>query len=289
MSVPQSTKHENLPAVVDDGFDEVGAGEDRLIQGEILRCTDGHWALRDGTAIPPETRFSALGTALALQHWDAGMPVETIVKRPNAPLPDLNELNAAIPKAQWEEGFDGNPRPPWVRQHVVYLLNLADASVATFINSTVGAAIAVSRLKDRVRWMRQLRGERIVPVVKLDSKPMKTKFGQKMRPEFTIIEWRAFGGLQAPVAAPAIEHVGQRVEEPSLKEELNDGIPGDAAPWEDQRPEAETPLDADKYVDADGVVRNKPETLKPNPVDDDRSAEAAKARLTQFRNNRRRG
>ena len=60
--------------------------------------------------------------------------------------------------------MDGKPKGPWVLSHIVYLLNSVDASIFTFINSTIGAAIAVDRLKDRVKWMRQLRGEAVVPV-----------------------------------------------------------------------------------------------------------------------------
>jgi hypothetical protein len=34
--------------------------DDRVIQGEALRCVDGHWSLRDGTVIPPETLLLAI-------------------------------------------------------------------------------------------------------------------------------------------------------------------------------------------------------------------------------------
>ena len=72
--------------------------------------------------------------------------------------------------------------------------------------------------------MRALRGEKVVPVVTLDAKPMPTKFGQKMRPEFTIIEWRDLGGLQA-TTVPAIEHLGRPVKPASTEEELDDEVP----------------------------------------------------------------
>ena len=112
------------------------------------------------------------------------------------------------------------------------LLNPLDAAFFTFINGTVGAAIAVDRLKNKVVWMRQLRGSNVVPLVKLDSKPMKTRFGQKMRPEFTILEWRQLGGGGLKeVNAARIEHrpddcAGlQPVELVSIEEEMNDSIP----------------------------------------------------------------
>jgi len=62
------------------------------------------------------------------QHWKDGTPVQTIVKQPGKPLPDVMELNNAIPQEEWEDGLDGEPRPPWVKQHVAYLINPVDAS-----------------------------------------------------------------------------------------------------------------------------------------------------------------
>jgi hypothetical protein len=222
-TMSEEPKNENLPVITlgADGFDDVDPNE-RLIQGPIARCVDGHWTWRDGTAIPPETRWLALATVTALQHWENQLPVETIIKRGGTPLPDLDELNAKIPKDQWEL-LDGKPRPPWVRQHGAYLLNPVDGSVCTFINSTVGAARAVSDLKDRVRWMRALRGRAVVPLVRPGSRPMPTKHGVKQRPEFVIVEWRDLGSLQAaPTTVPAL---GKPVEPPSLKEEMGDEIP----------------------------------------------------------------
>jgi hypothetical protein len=236
MSTEQATTNLPIPTT-DDGFSD-SAGADRIIQGSIVRCVDGHWSDRDGISFPSETKMLALATAMALQHWKDQVPIETIVKQPNQPLPDVDEFNAKTPKAEWEAGLNGEPRPPWVRQHIVYLLDPTDAALFTFINGTVGAQIAVDRLKDKVVWMRQLRGSNVVPLIKLDSKPMKTRFGQKMRPEFTILEWRQFGGGGLKDVSPArIESrpTGQPhpddcaglagVEPVSIEEEMNDRIP----------------------------------------------------------------
>jgi hypothetical protein len=51
------TSNENLPTI----------SEDRIIQGEILRSVDGHWSLRDGTAIASDTLLLAIATNEALQ------------------------------------------------------------------------------------------------------------------------------------------------------------------------------------------------------------------------------
>ena len=97
----------------------------------------------------------------------------------------------------------------------------------TFSNSTVGARIAVGRLADRVQMMRAMRAPTVVPVVKLSSKIMVTKYGEKARPDFEIVEWRNLGGGGEPAA---IEHKsddkpGTAVKPVTASEELNDQIP----------------------------------------------------------------
>jgi hypothetical protein len=213
----------NLPATVSNDFDNETGDNDRLIQGTKVSCVDGKWAASDGSELPPE--LIVISTTTAVQQWEDGYPVATIRKEAGKPLPNVDELNAKIPKEQWELGLDGAPRPPCERVEVGYLLNPQDASVFTFISSTAGARIAVRRLRDRVVLMRRLRGDAVVPVVRLDSRPMKTKFGQKIRPEFTILNWRTLGDPQVTgSSAPAIEHVGSFVEPVTLQEELNDEI-----------------------------------------------------------------
>jgi hypothetical protein len=223
MSTPETTESENHLPIRFDGGD---GANDRLLQGTIIRCVDGHWSDRDGVAFSPDTQMIVLGTTQALQRWQDQTPIETILKKPGERLPDVKALNAAIPQSEWEDGIDGNPRPPWVLQHVVYLLNPVDASLYTYLNSTTGAAIAVKHLNDRVKWMRALRSEQVVPLVALDAKPMATRYGQKMRPEFRILGWREFGVGLAHQAAPQLEHAGglKPVKPVTTEEELDDKI-----------------------------------------------------------------
>ena len=200
------TRNENLPTI----------SEDRIIQGEILRCVDGHWSLRDGTVVAPDTLLLAIATNEALQHWRDQYGRRRHPQAAGRALPDVDELNAQIPRSEWEEGLDGQPRPPWQHVYIAYLVNTDDASLYTFINSTVGARIAVERLQDKVRWMRTLRGAQVAPVVRLDAKPMKTGFGQKMRPEFTIVEWREIGGGGGLQNEPA-RQIEQKKSDPAAQ------------------------------------------------------------------------
>src|SRR5262245_53887601 len=206
---------------------------ERLIQGDLLKCVDGRWTPQP----PPE--LLVVGTTRALQCWSDGKPVDTIIERPSEPLPDLDGLNAQIPQKEWEPGLDGKPRPPWQLNYVAYFANMNTADMYTFANSTTGARIAWERLTDRIAMMQRLRGKHVTPIVKLESKEMKTNFGRKLRPEFTIVEFRDLGGggdkqpAQLPLPtdkdpAPAEKKktttVGKPVKPVSRQEELDDDL-----------------------------------------------------------------
>jgi hypothetical protein len=234
----EDLKTEKLPVIIDDGFSEDSEADDRLIQGEILSCVDGQWNYRDGKDVPADKLFIALGTTEAVQGWRNRECFYRVVKKPAQPLPNIDGLNAQVPKDQWEVGLNG-PRPPYVHSFVVYLLDPADASLFTFINHTGGAAAAVRRLKDRVTWMRQLRGEKVSPVVKLGKRLHSKAYG-KWGPEFVVQDWRDLSlGLSAQAAPRQIEqrqvqdpvkNIGRPVTEPVLEEILDDELPGDLRP-----------------------------------------------------------
>jgi hypothetical protein len=208
-----------------------GPPRDRVDQGRRIKSIDGLWTV-DGQPVP--SPLLAVSTTTCLQRFPKdGGPPEVIPQRAGENLPDVAELNAKIPQSEWQPGLDGKPRPPWAKFWVAHLLDPRTAEIYTFSNSTVGARLAVERLEERVQRMRSLRGENVVPLVELGSAPMKTQFSPtpKKRPEFAIKSWHANGGT--PVAsspAKQIEHqasenIGRKVEEPTVREELNDSIP----------------------------------------------------------------
>jgi len=165
----------------------------RVIKGQLLRWNETNgWTDRDGLR-PPELML-AIALSEALQCWKCKKPIETITAKP---LPDVNALNEAVPRAEWEPGLDGKPKPPWVHQVIAYLIDPASAGTFTYLNSTVGARIAVDQLKEKVITMRALRGSRVVPLVRLTHRPMKTFVGMKHRPEFEVIGWRQLGDSHA--------------------------------------------------------------------------------------------
>jgi hypothetical protein len=83
-------------------------------------------------------------------------------------------------------GFGDEPKPPWQMQYAFFLVNPADGSRVIFSNATFGQKAAYGDLKNRVQFMRNSRGENIIPIVKLSSTTMKTAWGVKSRPHLEI-------------------------------------------------------------------------------------------------------
>jgi hypothetical protein len=219
-----------LPAVGFGGDDGYG---DQPIKGPILKCVDARWSVRDGTELRDGEPFLCTGTAVGNQRFIDNVS-ELILKQPGQPLADVDELNEQVPQDEWEDGLDGKPRPPWQRVFLVYLIRLHDASIFTFISGTSGARIAFNKLTSQVSNMRVLRGENVAPILKLSAKPMKTKFGTKMRPDFEIVEFREIGGggqsvpqIESPKTGSGgtTEQIGKPVKPVTIEEDLNDAIP----------------------------------------------------------------
>jgi hypothetical protein len=247
----------------DDGFDDTSDGDlfPRVIQGTLVRFgNDGAWKDSDDEKIPEGLELVVNSIGRVVQKWINQSPVETTFLQPSEKCPDIEALNAACPKSEWGEDFNGNPRGPWQVQQVVYLVNLETMQKFTFPTSTTGGGIAIGELKDAVQLMRRYRGAGVYPVVRLTSRHMHTRFGGRERPFFQILRWISFdqsggpalppttpGSLPSPGAAaqaplepkaetqanpksmgkanPKTDKSGARVvEEPTLREELNDSI-----------------------------------------------------------------
>ena len=115
-------------------------------------------------------RSSCSGCALSCAAGRTSSPIDII----EHPLPDVDALNAAIPKP-WPIGLDGQEKPPWALHYVVYFCDPQTGSLYTFCNKTGGAQLAYEMLEEQIAVMRALRGTNVVPVVHLDQRPMKTK------------------------------------------------------------------------------------------------------------------
>jgi hypothetical protein len=237
-----------MPAV--DGFDgwEDGVeGHDRpagagIIQGVLLKFTNAAtWMTRDDDEISADLELVAVDVIRVIQKWQDGRPVEgsTNILEPGEKFPDIEAMNAAIPRSEWEEGPTGELRGPWQAQHVLYLVDLQTMDKYTYPTGTTGGRIAIGELKDKLTWIRRIRGPNVYPTVVLSDTFMKTRFGGRQRPHFKIVSWVRLGGgaeveaLPAPSPVPVQQVPAQQamlVPEPSLSEELNDDLPDDLAP-----------------------------------------------------------
>ena len=183
----------------DDGF--AGAQSSRLIKGVCLRWNDrNHWHDRDGLAVPLEMLL--LGIREVLQRFNDGS-AELI---DNKPLPSPEDLNATIPKDEWRIGIDGKPEAPWQHTVAFYLANPATGETYTFASATTGAHMAFEHIRDAVTNMRALRGAKVLPLVRLSERPMKTKHGLRTRPHLEPIGWKHpgedFATPPSPQAGP---------------------------------------------------------------------------------------
>jgi hypothetical protein len=184
----------------DDGFSRSLRADDRLLKGQHARWTDSKgWHDRDGLPIP--SPLLVVGVTTALQSWKDKVPTVIVDK----PLPDPDELNAAIPQSEWEVGLDGKPRPPWQTVCVVYMVDENTGQTYTAVNSTTGWRIAFEALSEAVKVKRMLHGgARMLPIVNLESRPFKTGFGDRKRPHLQIVKWRSAGDRgEPPISAPS--------------------------------------------------------------------------------------
>jgi hypothetical protein len=189
--------------------------------GGFIKCIECRWLNAAGEELPTHPVI-CIGTTREVQHWQGGLPVETITTRP---LPNVKTLNDNIPVSEWEEGLDGKPRAPWAKMYVALFICINTAAIYRFSNSTWGARFAVRDIESRIAVMRALRGADVVPVVKLASKTMPTRYGPRLRPHFEIVEWRHFGTTGALRLSGPEESKLAAVKPVSASEELNDELP----------------------------------------------------------------
>jgi crossover junction endodeoxyribonuclease RuvC len=205
---------------------------DRGTHGELIQFKDPprQHLRQDGTAMPPDWRGLVINMAKVIQFWQGGRPdpSKDIVEQPGKEFPDVAALNDQIPKSQWELDDNGNPRAPWSVSYAVYLFDPNDAQIYTHINSTGGQREAYRTLRERIELMRAYRGETVAPVVTLGEKIFSKRFN-KYRAEFVPVEWRRPPGEPAEPKrlekSPSGGLIGEKVEPPTLSEELNDAVP----------------------------------------------------------------
>jgi hypothetical protein len=197
---------------------------EQAIHGQRIAFQDQKWFLNE-ILIPADQEFLVLGIKKVVQRWEGNKPVDPIVEQPGKDLPDVAALNSAIPEEQWPLGPDNQPRAPWSLAYAVYLLRLPGAQICTSINGTGGQRVAAVALRDAIEWMAALKQEFVWPVVTLGAQLYSKRF-KKYRPDYAIVRWCRFGGDGlTEVKQLTAGDVGEKVEKPTLAEEMNDAIP----------------------------------------------------------------
>lgn len=238
------------------GWEDGVEGDDQpqsagVIQGSLDKFTNEQtWETRDGEAIDTTVERVAVDVMRVVQKWRDHQPVETTILEAHQKFPDIEKMNAETPHEEWVEGRDGKPCGPWQGQHILYSVDPKTMDKYTYPTSTTGGRIAIRELRDKVIWMRRLRGPNVYPVIKLSRIWMNTRFGGRYRPHFEILRWVRLGGQGGEVeaispptpptsAAEQLDQFAKPVErttaqsdlplttvaEPSLKEDLNDEVP----------------------------------------------------------------
>jgi hypothetical protein len=212
-----------------------------IIQGGLIKFSnEATWISREGDELPGGLELVPVDVWRLVQKWKDQAPIETIILEPHQKFPDIEKMNAETSKSEWVEGPDGQLGGPWQGQHVLYLLDPKTMDKYTFPTGTVGGRIAIRDLRDKIQWMRRLRGNNVYPVVKLADVFMNTRFGGRQRPHFIVVRWVRLGGgggaieaLPSPEPSPPTSTAATSqsdlplspVQEPSLREELDDDIP----------------------------------------------------------------
>ena len=255
-----------------------GGLRQRLLRGTLLKWNEVDGYLdRDGVQ-PVEGPYLLWAMEQGYQRWKDQAVVEEIIDKP---LPDLEQLNGAIPKSEWELGLDGHPRPPYSHQYCVYLLDPNDGQFFTLMNSTVGMKMLWESLAERWEVMRHLRGADVIAVVNLATRPFKTaKWGIKYRPDLKILEWRKPGGgggdgLTGPVAPtpqlPPASSAPSAPQAPSPQTSTPAPAPRSANPPAPPPPPPARPAPSGEQKTADGLAfleQVNPPTLREELNDD---------------------
>ena len=196
--------------------------DNQLHVGERLKFDNG-WRDSALAVLPPEREYVVLGQSTKLVRWMPAGPPDVIAAKPGEELPDIDQLNEAIPRASWSFDLNGKPRPPWAKWFTTVLLDPVDARLLSYGNSTIGTRIGFHELRERIQIMCALKGVEVLAVVQLADALMKTQFGDRRRPRFAITGWRQFRNGQMRLVDQSANAL-EVVEPPSLAEEVRDEI-----------------------------------------------------------------
>jgi hypothetical protein len=176
----------NLPA---DGWDAAANDSSASpAKGSSIKFDAGAYFIgREKTLVDESRQFVAIDVREGWLFLKKDCPAEYSMRAIDGPKPP-RPSSFANP-SEWPDGLDRKPNDPWRYAKFLYLLDPVSAEVFTFTSSTTGGRIGLSDLCAQIQLMRRTRPG-AVPIVELQSRQMKTKFGMKPRPFFQVVGWR---------------------------------------------------------------------------------------------------
>jgi hypothetical protein len=188
------------PASGGDGWETLPDNNTSFIRGQIIKFNSGEFQI-DKTPLASGTEWIVTGVLVLWVFWKENKPADYKIAGPDGRLPDREELSHQD-RSAWPLGLNNEPSDPWRNTRYVYLINAKTAADATFTTDSIGGHKAVGELGNSICNMR-LAQSGAVPIVRLVSMPMKTRFGIKTRPGFEIVTWKVPDRVRAvPTAVP---------------------------------------------------------------------------------------
>jgi hypothetical protein len=171
-----------------DGFavqENAGAS---MIVGKMVKFLDGRFVVDKTEPLPATTTLVAVNAVTAWVHWEDSRPVEHRITQPGQSHPYRTDLPDQD-ETKWPPGLNDEPSDPWRDTRYLHLIDPNTGADYTFVTDSFGGRRAVGDLKQQIANVRMAH-PRAVPLVQLASTMMKTRFGQKARPDFKIVGWR---------------------------------------------------------------------------------------------------
>jgi hypothetical protein len=195
-----------------DGFAVQENAGTSMIVGKMLKFLDGRFVADKTEPLPPTTELVAVAVVTAWVHWEDGKPVEHRITRPGqshpyrTDLPDQDETT-------WQPGLNDEPADPWRDTRYLHLICPDTGQDFTYVTDSHGGRRAVGDLKQQIANVRMAH-PRAVPIVQLTTTMMKTRYGQKARPDFKVVGWRGRQG-----------DIGSSGKGVAHADDLNDSLP----------------------------------------------------------------
>jgi hypothetical protein len=177
-------------AVIDgDGFDIAEPQAGGHIVGKLLKFKNDDFIIDKTVKLPPDRHLVATSVITAWVRWQDGKPIEHRVTKAGMSHPYRDELGH-LDREEWAAGLDGQPADPFKDTRYLLLTDPKTGQQYTFITDSVGGRIAIADLKKQIANVRAAHPGAL-PVVSCTSVMMPTKFGDKPRPDFKIIDWKS--------------------------------------------------------------------------------------------------